>query len=282
MPSSAKSSTEPGPEPTITEAAARWAAQLERWAIPAAILANAPVSPWQHDTAMFVVDDTLDRNARAADIARSVLPVDGGSVLDVGCGGGRAAMSLVPPAGIVIGVDQSAAMLAEFARAASLVGVRSKTIAGRWPDVAVATPVADVVVCHHVAYNVANIEPFLRALTSHARLAVVLVLPPRHPLAAWNDAWRHFWGLVRPTGPTADDLAEVLAGLGLAAERWDVPSPPLANATADPALRIASARRRLCLTDDRDDEIAAYLDANEPAWSDTNVVFRWRGEVGDD
>ena len=272
----------PGPEPTITEAAARWAEQLERWAIPAEILANAPVSPWQHDTAMFVVDDTLDRNARAAEIARSVLPVDGGSVLDVGCGGGRAAMSLIPPAELVIGVDQSAAMLAEFTRSASLAGVRSMSVEGRWPDVAIATPVADVVVCHHVAYNVANIEPFLLALTSHARLAVVLVLPPVHPLTAWNDAWHHFWGLVRPTEPTADDLAEVLAGLGFDAERWDVPRPALASATTDPASRIASARRRLCLTEDRDAEIAEYLDANEPTWSDTNVVFRWPGEAGDD
>ncbi len=88
--------------------------------------------------------------------------------------------------------------------------MRSTTVEGRWPDVADATPVADVVVCHHVAYNVADIEPFLLALTAHARLAVVLVLPPRHPLSAWNDAWRHFWGLERPTEPTADDLAEVL------------------------------------------------------------------------
>jgi hypothetical protein len=135
--------------------------------------------------------------------------------------------------------------------------------------------VVDVVVCHHVAYNVADIEPFLLALTAHARLAVVLVLPPRHPLSAWNDAWRHFWGLERPTEPTADDLAEVLAGLGLHAERWDVPRPPLARATADTASRIPSARRRLCLTEDRDDELAAYLDAHEPEWSDTNVVFRW-------
>ncbi len=59
-----------GREPTITEAAARWAEQLERWAIPEEVLAQAPVSPWQHDTAMFVVDDTLDRNALAAEIAR--------------------------------------------------------------------------------------------------------------------------------------------------------------------------------------------------------------------
>lgn len=269
-------------EATVTEAAGRWAEQLERWAIPDEILARAPVSPWQHDTAMFVVDDTLDRSAPAAEVARSVLPVSEGSVLDVGCGGGRAAMALVPPAEFVIGVDQSPAMLAEFTRAVATVGARSMTIEGVWPDVASITPVADVVVCHHVAYNVADIEPFLLALTARARLAVVLVLPPRHPLSAWNDAWRHFWGLERPTGPTADDLAEILDGLGLGAERWDVPRPPLARATADPASRVSSARRRLCLTEDRDDELAAYLDSHEPRWSDTNVVFRWPGSAGDD
>jgi SAM-dependent methyltransferase len=268
--------------PTVTEAATRWAEQLERWAIPEEILALAPVSPWQHDTAMFVVDDTLDRNARAAEIARAVLPVGGGSVLDVGCGGGRAAMSLVPPADRVIGVDQSPAMLVEFTRAAAAAGARSMTVEGRWPDVAGITPVSDVVVCHHVAYNVADIEPFLVALTEHARLAVVLVLPPRHPMSGWNDAWRHFWGLERPTGPTADDLAEILGGLGLDAERWDVPRPALARATADPASRVASARRRLCLTEDRDDELADYLDAHEPRWPDTNVVFRWPGSTADD
>ncbi len=268
-------------ETTVTEAAARWAEQLEQWVIPEEILAQAPVSPWKHDTAMFVVDDTLDRTARAAEIACSVLPSTGGSVLDVGCGGGRAAMSLVPPAEWVIGVDQSPAMLAEFIRAAAMVGARSMTIEGRWPGVAAVTPAADVVVCHHVAYNVADIEPFLLALTDHARLAVVLVLPPRHPLSAWNDAWHHFWGLERPTGPTADDLAEVLAGLDLDAERWDVPRPPLARATADVASRVPSARRRLCLTEDRDHELAAYLDSHEPQWSDTNVVFRWPGSAGD-
>jgi hypothetical protein len=173
-------------------------------------------------------------------------------------------------------------MLAEFTRAAATAGARSMTVEGVWPDVADITPVADVVVCHHVAYNVAAIEPFLFALTAHARLAVVLVLPPRHPLSAWNDAWRHFWGIERPAGPTADDLAEVLDGLGIDAERWDVPRPPLARATADPDSRISSARRRLCLSEDRDQELAEYLDAHEPKWADTNVVFRWPGANGDD
>jgi 2-polyprenyl-3-methyl-5-hydroxy-6-metoxy-1,4-benzoquinol methylase len=266
----------------ITEAAIRWADRLGRWAIPDEILEKAPISPWQHEVAMFAVDDTLDRHAPAAEIARAVLPAHGGSVLDVGCGGGRAAMSLVPPAESVIGVDQSPSMLAEFARAADAAGARATTVEGRWPDVASATPAADVVVCHHVAYNVPDIEPFLLALTSHARLAVVLVLPPRHPLSAWNDAWRHFWDLERPSEPTADDLGEVLDGLGLDAERWDVPRPALARATADPTSLVRSARRRLCLAADRDDEIADYLEAHEPDWSDTNVVFRWPGSSGDD
>lgn len=265
---------------TITDAAARWAEALARWAIPEEILAQAPVSPWRHDTATFAVDDTLDRATPAAEIARAVLPAVDGSVLDVGCGGGRAAMSLVPPAERVIGVDQNPAMLAEFVRAAAAAGARSTTIEGRWPDVADVTPTADVVVCHHVAYNVADIEPFLFELTAHARLAVVLVLPPRHPHSAWNDAWRHFWGLERPTEPTADDLAAVLSGLGLDAERWDVPRPPLA--ATDSASQLESARRRLCLTEDRDPELAAYLDAHEPQWSETNVVFRWPGSAGDD
>jgi hypothetical protein len=191
-------------------------------------------------------------------------------------------MSLVPPAELVIGVDQSPAMLSEFTRAAEAVGVTSTIVEGRWPDVAHLAPSADVVVCHHVAYNVADIEPFLLALTGHARLAVVLVLPPLHPLSAWNDAWRHFWELERPSEPTADDLAEVLAGLGLSAERWDVPRPPLAGATSDVASLVPSARRRLCLTEERDDELAAYLHDHEPGWSETNVVFRWPGSAGDD
>jgi hypothetical protein len=155
------------------------------------------------------------------------------------------------------------------------------TIEGRWPDVAADTPPADVVVCHNVAYNVADIEPFLHALTDHARLAVVLVLPLRHPQSAWNDAWQHFWGLERPSEPTADDLADVLNELGLAAERWDVPRPHLARATADPTSLVASTRRRLCLGTDRDAEIADYLATHEPTWSRTDAVFRWPGTAGE-
>ncbi len=260
-------------------AAERWAEQLAAWAIPQHILDQAPQSPWAHETASFVVDDTLDRSVLSAEVARTVLPKEGGSVLDVGCGGGRAAMSLVPPAARVIGVDQDPAMLAAFTTAAAEAGARSSTIQGAWPEVVLEASIADVVVCHHVAYNVAEIEPFLGALTGRARLAVVLVLPTVHPMTAWNNAWHRFWNIERPDGPTSDDLVEVLEEMGISPERWEMPRPPLARNTADPATRVPSTLRRLCLGNDRADEVAEFLALHEPDWAAVHTVLRWPGDA---
>ena len=47
--------------------------------------------------------------------AREAVP-EGGSVLDVGCGGGVAAFALTPPATSVIGVDHQSEMLAMVSR----------------------------------------------------------------------------------------------------------------------------------------------------------------------
>jgi len=61
------------------------------------------------------------------------------------------------------------------------------------------------VTCHHVLYNVAELGPFVTALTSHARRLVVVELTARHPLTALNPLWERFHGLVRPNVPTACD-----------------------------------------------------------------------------
>ena len=121
-------------------------------------------------------------------------------MLDVGCGGGRASLSLVPPAELLIGVDTSADMLRSFTSAALRAGVMSTTILGPWPEVAEDEPfpVVDVAVCHHVLYNVRGIERFVAALTRQARLAVVIEMTDRHPQSAWSGAWRHFWGIEFP------------------------------------------------------------------------------------
>ena len=89
------------------DAASAWAEQLLGWGVPDWIVAQASESPWGHDSRRFAVDDTLDRHSTSARWAREVLPPAGGTVLDVGCGGGRASLVLVPPANELIGVDRS-------------------------------------------------------------------------------------------------------------------------------------------------------------------------------
>ena len=128
-------------------------------------------------------------------------------------------------------------------------------------------------------FNVPDVEPFVLALTNHARLAVVVELPLHHPLAGWSAAWKHFWGIDRPTGPTSDDLVAVLRALGVEPEMWQSPRSSLSRSASDPARLVESSRRRLCLPASRDEELAAYLAEHPPTWEDTVVTIRWPGSA---
>jgi len=207
--------------------------------------------------------------------AREVLP-PGGGVLDVGCGGGRAALALAPPAGRLVGVDTDEAMLTAFAAAAHARGVAHTTLCGQWPSVAPQAPVVDVAVCHHVAYNVADLAPFAVALTEHARRRVVLELPSRHPLTWMAPLWRQFWNLDRPDGPTADDCVAVLreAGLPVQMEGWlDDGAETRAPLTDEQRARVT--RVRLCLPPQREPEVAEALRAVGPRGPRRTVTVWW-------
>ena len=257
----------------MSTAAQRWADDLASWAIPPEILESAPESPWIHPVEMFTVEgdvpDTLSHRR-----AREALP-HGGSVLDVGCGGGRAAMALVPPAGRVVGVDEEQPMLDRFAVAASQRGVTSETVLGRWPEAAARTPDADVVVCHHVAYNVAALGPFVLALSGHARRRVVVELPTRHPLTHLGPLWREFWALERPSGPTSEDCLSVVreAGIDATMETWTDESFG-SRSTLTPEQQAHYVRIRLCLPAEREPDVAAFLArAGEPASRRTATIW---------
>lgn len=238
--------------------AAAWSADLDSWAIPEEILSQATEPPWAHPVAMFTVEGEVP-DSTSHQRAREALS-EGGSVLDIGSGGGRASFALVPPAGEVIAVDHQQGMLDVFAQAAVERGVAHREFLGDWPDVADQVPEADVVVCHHVAYNVRDIVPFLQALNDRARRRVVLEIPMNHPMSNMNELWKKFWDLDRPTKPTGDELAAIATAMGFDAhlEIWEDESWGK-RVEMPEAERVRFARIRLCLTQDRDAEVAAAL-----------------------
>ena len=179
-------------------------------------------------------------------------------MLDVGSGAGAACLPLLPRCTKLTAVDTEPDMLDLLAQRAAASGVPLRLVAGRWPDVAAEAGVADVVTCHHVTYNVPDIEPFLAALTAAARRIVVVEMTAAHPLAMLNSLWLRFHGLVRPDGPTADDLLAILAAMGISADsqRWQRPGGRDYESFAE---LIEVTRRRLCLPPDRADEVADAL-----------------------
>jgi SAM-dependent methyltransferase len=195
--------------------------------------------------------EPLDTPSRRA--ARALLP-GGGSVLDVGCGGGAASFALADRAGHLTGADQQQDMLDAFAAEARARGVPHRTVLGRWPGAAPAAGTADVVVCHHVLHNVVDLVPFLEGLTAAARRGVVVEMMAQHPMAWLDPLWVRFHGLHRPDPATDDDAVAVLRELGIepVVQRWERAVPP----RRDPAW----VTRRLCLPEDAVPEVAAALE----------------------
>jgi SAM-dependent methyltransferase len=238
----------------------RWRRELAGWAIPDEILAAAPESPWGFPPELFRTraERTPAEPSAATRIALEALGT-GGDVLDVGVGGGATSLPLAAVATRITGVDESAEMLTGFIGSAQEAGVEAGTVEGRWPDASPDAPAAEVVVCGHVLYNVAELEPFVLALDAHARRRVVVEITSAHPLMWMADLWRRLHGLERPTGPSADLAVDAIAELGVEVRREDEARVPRSGGFERRGDAIAFIRRRLCLSADRDAELAEAL-----------------------
>ena len=166
----------------------------------------------------------------------------------------------MPPASLVVGVDESEQMLASFARAATEHAVDHRAVHGRWPDVADQAGEADVVVCHHVLYNVAELAPFVHALGAAARRRVVVELTATHPMTTSAPLWRHFHDLERPTGPSAELALEVIrdAGIDARMQRWSRPPRDVSR-----EVYVRMNRQRLCLPVDAEPEVDRVMGPTE-------------------
>lgn len=251
----------------------RWRASLRAWEVPAEIREKAQQPEWTLEPEMFRWRPDEDARQPLRPSRRRALEVlpEGGSVLDVGVGGGASSLGLAPRAGHITGVDRLEGMLASFEASARDAGVACRTVLGTWPDVADQVEPADVAVCHHAVYMVAGIEDFVTALTSRARRRVVVEVAAHPPLWRLAPLWERFHGIERADRPVADELEAVLAALGFAVEREDA-SVPVQPHEATPE-RVAFLRRRLYVGEERDPEIAEFLRSTPP--SDQEVVALW-------
>jgi hypothetical protein len=101
-------------------------------------------------------------------------------------------------------------------------------------------------------------------------------VPEHHPISNMNPLWKQFWDLDRPTRPTAQDLAEIARSMGFDAhldlwqdETWG------ARVTLPDDERVRFARIRLCLTQERDAEVAAALIAQADAAPRAVATIWW-------
>ncbi|CAN5429000.1 hypothetical protein BH24ACT9_BH24ACT9_10400 [soil metagenome] len=247
-----------------------WAEQLAAWTIDPEILDAAPESPYGFPPGLFGTRTGAEATHRAI---LAALP-EGGTLLDIGCGGGAASIPVAGRAGLLIGVDSSDRMLQAFASAAAETGTPTRTWHGPWAEVSGDVPEADVVVAANVVYNVADIGDFLQTMSDHARRRVVVELTDSHPWTTMAALWRHFHHQERPDGPTTTDFLDVTIELGFEA-RVETFHRRSVWANAAPDVVVAFNRRRLCLPVEREPEVAAAMREHSPAPALTASTVWW-------
>jgi SAM-dependent methyltransferase len=244
----------------LAELLDRWRADLAAWAIPEHITAAVAESPWVLPRQVFARRaDRLRAGPSGPSFRRAWDALDPpGSILDVGAGAGAACLPLLPRATRLTAVDADAGMLERLSERVATAGIAVRPVTGRWPDAAAQAGPADVVTCHHVLYNVPELEPFVAALTAGARRTVVAEMTAVHPLVSLNALWLRFHGLRRPLSPTAADLIRILTAMGLRPghETWRRPGG--ADYASFEEL-VDVTRRRLCLPPQRAGDVADAL-----------------------
>jgi SAM-dependent methyltransferase len=168
------------------------------------------------------------------------------TILDVGAGPGRHTLALAPHVARVTAVDPSEAMLGllrDDIKAQAITNV--ETVLSGWMEAEVEP--ADIVICSHVLYPVADPLPFIRRLETHARRRVLIYLRV-DPLPTDMGLWSEFYGVPLQGQPVAMDLLPLLAQAGIMAD-LEVVNHRFTWTFADLDEAIAQTRNSLCLAE---------------------------------
>jgi SAM-dependent methyltransferase len=140
--------------------------------------------------------------------------------LDIGAGAGRYAMPLalaVGPAGQVIAVETSAAMLAALRDGLVQHDIgNDRIVDGRWPlgEGVLPVPAGDVALIAHVGYDIEAIGPFLEAMERAARREYLAVLMERSPASLAEAFWPPIHGEPRIALPALPAFVDLLHARG--------------------------------------------------------------------
>ena len=206
----------------------------------------------------------IDNDPLFARLRDAVTPAS--TVLDVGAGTGRHTLALAPLVARVTAVEPSQAMLALLVEDAADQGLTNiDALQAAWSDAEVESH--DIVLCSHVLYPIADLEPFVRRLAAHARQRVFVYMRV-DPLPTDMGLWADFHGEPLQGQPTHMDLLNALAQIDIYPD-VEVVEHRFTWTFASLDEAVAHVRNSLCLSDGdqaADEKLRALLDERLVRW----------------
>ena len=167
------------------------------------------------------------------------------TLLDVGAGGGRLSLPLALNCRQVTAVEPSSSMAEVLNQQTSDLSIQNVSLVqADWADAEVEP--ADIVLCCHVLYVVADIGHFVRKLDSHARHRVLVVLYKSAPQSQTYALWKRVHGEDRLPLPSLPEFQEVLSELDIDAQVEIMP-PQQSRGFDDHEQALEQLSRRLYL-----------------------------------
>ena len=136
------------------------------------------------------------------------------SALDVGGGAGRMALPLALQCEQVHVVEPSGSMIEHLTAGANEANIGNVSVTqATWE--AANVDAADLALCAHVLYGVADLEPFVRKLEGHANELVVILSFVESPMTRISAFWEPVHGEERVDMPALPELVNALWEMGI-------------------------------------------------------------------